>query len=143
MNRISWKGYWKSLLALPIVIIFTIYDIWMVEGLFRKLQIWEEISIYHQATFRFLFPTIIIFFGLILRSWRFVMYSVVGIYCGWLDMFYYWLQGKSLPNVYTWLVFSPTSSYLIMFATIVLLLAISVDLLAKTFIHKYQRINLI
>ncbi|PIZ89054.1 MAG: hypothetical protein COX90_01380 [Candidatus Nealsonbacteria bacterium CG_4_10_14_0_2_um_filter_38_17] len=133
MDRIGWKRCWKSLLALPVVIIFTIYDIWMVEGLFGKLQIWEEIYIYHQATFRFLFPTIIVLIGLILHSWRFVMYSVVGIYCGWLDILYYWLQGKALPKVYSWLIFSPTSSYLVIFAITALLFAMFVDALVQRF----------
>ena len=122
---------WNKLLALPLVVLFTIYDIWMVEGLFHKIGIIDSIYIYHQATFRFLFPAIIIFISLILKSWRFFMYSMIGIYCGWLDILYYLLRGRNLPDVYTWLPFSPASSDLVMFAIVVLLFAIFIDVLVK------------
>jgi len=118
---------WRKLLALPFLILFTVYDIWIVEGLFAPLQIWDSIHIYHWATFCFLIPILILFISLGLRSWKFLMYSVVGIYCGWLDILYFLLQVKNLPAVYEWLPFSPTSLQLITWATMGLVVACFID----------------
>ncbi len=118
---------WKRLLTLPFIISFVIYDIWIVEGLFATLQIWESIYVYHQATYCFLVPVLILLIGLGLKSWRFSMYSTVGVYCGWLDILYFLFQDKALPTVYGWLPLSPTSVQLIALAISTLIIALFVD----------------
>jgi hypothetical protein len=119
-----------KLLAFLFVIAFTIYDIWIVEGVFAPLQIWDAIHIYHQATYSFLIPLLIIFISLGLKSWRFLVYSVIGIYCGWLDILYFLFQFKTLPDVYTWLFFSPNSFQLVAFAITTLIVASFIDWVA-------------
>lgn len=127
----SLRTEWKKFLALPFFILFTVYDIWIVEGLFAPLQIWDSIHVYHQATYYFLIPGLIIFISLALGSWKFLMYSAIGIYSGWLDILYFLLQVKNLPPVYEWLPFSPTSIQLITLATMNLLIACFVDFKVK------------
>jgi hypothetical protein len=124
----------KKWLAFPFIISFTIYDILIMEGLFTHLQIRHNIQIFHlywMASYLFLIPLFMILISLKLRSWHFLMYSLVGIYCGWLDILFFLLQGKTLPKVYTWWPFSPTNLQLIALATITLIVALFIDFRVK------------
>ncbi|KPJ71351.1 hypothetical protein AMJ50_02575 [Parcubacteria bacterium DG_74_3] len=124
----------KSLLAIFFVILFTIYDILIAEGLLRYLHVRHNMPIFYLywiVSYVFLIPLFIILISFRLRSWRFLMYSVVGIYCGWLDILFFPLQGNTLPNVYTWWPLSPSSLQLILFATTTLIVALFIDLKVK------------
>jgi len=123
------------LLAPFYVLLFTAYDIFIVEGVFAALQAWDTIHVYHIATYSFLIPALTVLMAFSLRSWRFALYSFVGIYGGWLDILYYVLQGKPLPDFYSWYPIPMYSSQLMAFATCTLLLAIMVDV---SVLRKYQ-----
>lgn len=130
----SLKIEWKKLLAFPSLLLFTVYDILMMEGLFTRLQIRDNIHIFYIywiVTYGFLFPLLILLISSKLRSGEFLMYSVVGIYCGWLDILFFLLQGKALPNIYTWLPLSPNSLQLVAFATTALVIALFIDFKVK------------
>ena len=70
-------------LSIIFVLLFTIYDILIVEGIFRKLEAWNTIHVYHFATWNILTPCLLIICSYGFKNWKFAMYSIIGIYGGW------------------------------------------------------------
>jgi len=96
----------KTLLtSLIFCCIITVFDILMVEELFRPLALWSEIHVYHQALWCFLVPCLIAFISVLTKNVFFAAYSIVMCYCGLEDILYFVFQLKMPPQWFTWLNF--------------------------------------
>ena len=122
-------------LAIPFLLLATVADILLMQHGLVQLGTGTEIfrrinSVYQLIAFT-VFPAFILLCGFGFKAWRFIMYALVGCFSGWLDILFYLLQGKMLPATYTWLLYSPTNIQLLMFAIIILAIAVMIDLKVK------------
>lgn len=65
-----------------------------------------EIFTWYLAFFPLAF-SLFLLFGIALRSWRFSVSGLVMFATGWEDIFYYFIQGRWLPETLSWLNASP------------------------------------
>ncbi len=105
------------LIALAWLAFWTIFDIVIIEYIFKPVNIWAHPNyknlwgdgIYHITTFLFIIPlTTLIAFGLSFTT----LYIIIMFLGGWEDIFYFWFQRKRVPDKLPWLPISPTKRLL-------------------------------
>ena len=126
----------RKLLAIPFILIFVIYDVIIVEGIFARLNAWNIIHVYHEATYCMLIPSLILICMIGFKSWKFGMYASVGIWCGWLDLLYFILQGKQIPKHFPWLYWGMSVEEVIFLASFSLTTAIIIDFITSKFYRR-------
>ena len=93
------------LFAFAFTCIMSCYDALIVEGLFRRHNLWSLIHVYHQATWCYLAFALIILIACAMRSLFFAIYALIMTYCGLEDIMYFLLQLKLPPSSFPWLSF--------------------------------------
>jgi len=120
------------LTALGWIGIYSVFDILLVENLFKPTNIYAQpgydpgpyADMYHVALWALLFPaTTLTAFGLSRKS----LYSFLLFLGGWEDILYFWLQLKSVPQEIEWLPFTPTDVHLYARALASLGISLGVD----------------
>ncbi len=125
------------LFALAWIALWTVFDIIIVEKIFRPSEAWDYIRWYHIATWGILFPitTSVAFRRSLTTFFALIMWTG-----GWIDILYFWFQGRAVPEAIDWLYLTPSDAML--YARAVIALAIVALLVVRQRARTWRSLSL-